>query len=193
MGSGPFSSPGGVSAQGYHPNSKPPTPPHLHMVPFPHPNLPHPEPSPLPNTSSPSIPALSPPHPQPQAHQAAPAGPSEPTPSTVHWRQRLSTGWDGQGTALCPAHGARCQVCAQENCLNGIQMKWSKAGKQKERDGESEGPESRNGGRKWRWGSKTWDKGAERQGRADRNGAENQGTGRWETDTEAVRNRELNE
>lgn len=61
---------GGGSAQGYHPNSKPSPSSSLLMVPFPHLNLPHPEPSPLPTTSSPSIPALCPPHPNPRPKAA---------------------------------------------------------------------------------------------------------------------------
>lgn len=146
---GPSAVLGGCQLRATTPTPSPLPPPHHHMVPFPHPNLPHPEPSPLPNTRSPSIPALSPPHPQPQAHQAAPAGPSEPTPSAIHSPPETAAEhgleWP-RDRAVCPAHGAWCQVCAQENCLNGIQTKWSKAGKQKERDGESEGPESRNGG-----------------------------------------------
>lgn len=53
-------------------------------------------------------------------------------------------------------------------------MKWSKAGKEEERDTAQEARNPENTGQKWRRGSQIWDKEAERQGQADRNGAKSQ-------------------
>ena len=174
------------------PNPKPSLPPpHLHLALYPHtlacltlnPNL-------LPMQVIPQFhlsPLLSSLNPRPT--RLPWLGLLAPKPST---RETVTDGswpeWP-RGRALCVLFtGPGAKYVLRKTCLNGIQMKQSKAGEHRQRDGESKGRETREQGTEMEVQQHNLGQGCRGTGMGrEAEGRHGRGTGRWGTDTQKQR------